>query len=128
MKSTDIIYIIMVISVPFLFIGCYKLLSNHIYHKMDCQQFNIDHIEVRTGIDIPKTTFANCEMDEHQSYRKATFTIDSTRVDIADWLVKNKFQQDETTFINSGSKADHSWLAEFDPADDELVVQLDYLE
>lgn len=103
-------------------------MSSHIYNKKDCLEFNIDHIEVRTGINIPKVTFADCEMNEKQTNRKATYIIDKTQVDLNTWLTKNKFQKTDSLYLNRGQKKDHGWIAKFDPIESTLVVDISYTD
>jgi len=35
-----------------LFMGSFKLLVRHIFNRQDCERFNIDNIELRTGINV----------------------------------------------------------------------------
>lgn len=127
MKTTSLLSLpIFLLLLPVLVVGCYKLISNHIYHKKDCLEFNIDHIEVRTGINIPKVSFADCDMNDTQTNRKAIYIIDKTLVDIPLWLAKNRFQKTDSLYINKGYKEEHNWIAEFDPLDSKLTIDLIY--
>ena len=40
---------------------------------MDCDQFNIDHIELRTGIDVPKIRRKYCQLKD--STRTVEFEV-----------------------------------------------------
>lgn len=106
--------------------GSCKALIYHIYHHMDCNQFNIDHIEVRTGIDVPKTVSSLCNLNADQTRRDADFVLDTTVVDINQWLIKNKFTKYGIQYERSGKKADHNWQATFRMDKNQLLVQIVY--
>ena len=40
---------------------------------MDCNQFNIDHIELRTGIDVPQIKRNYCELTDTSRTVSSTF-------------------------------------------------------
>jgi len=69
--------------------GCYQL-HQHIYHKMDCKQFNIDHLEVRTGIDIPAKQTVTCDLNAAGNRRVNTILI-KPYVDMEAYVKKNDF-------------------------------------
>ena len=53
-RKSLLIMLVCVVTVPILlFKGCTSL-GKTIYTSMDCDRFNIDHIEMRTGIDIQR--------------------------------------------------------------------------
>ena len=62
-----------IVGIPLLFmVGC-KSLVKTIYQSMDCDQFNIDHIELRTGIDVPKIRRKYCQLKD--STRTVEFEV-----------------------------------------------------
>ncbi len=93
---------------------------------MDCNGFNIDHIEVRTGIDVPKTVSSFCKLNADQTRRDADFVLDTTIVNINQWLAKNKFTKSGSQYERSGDKADHEWRATFKMDKNQLSVQIIY--
>ena len=64
--------------------------SKMIYNSCDCERFNIDNIELRTGINIPSIKDTECTYDQTTKTKKATFIIDTEKVDIEDYILKNK--------------------------------------
>lgn len=60
-----------------------------IYNSCDCERFNIDNIELRTGINIPSIKSEECFYDENTKTKKSSFIIDKQKVDIEDYIQKN---------------------------------------
>ena len=102
------------------------MLVSNIYNRMECERFNIDNIEVRTGIDIPKVTSAVCECDNLEKIKTSHFTIDTKVVNIKDYVAKNRFVLKEGIYIQKGEREDTKWLATLDQSSNELMVRVEY--
>lgn len=62
-----------------------------IYTSTDCDWANIDHIEMRAGVNIPYTKNYDCHYDAAAKTRTVRFEFDTTRFDIDVYLEKNRF-------------------------------------
>ncbi len=89
-------------------LGCRTLIST-IANSNDCEQFNIDNVEVRTGIDIPATTQVDCMYNN--GVKNVNFTLDTTKFDVEDYLQKNKFVKQNDVYINNGDRQKTAWNA-----------------
>jgi len=107
------------------FAGC-KGLINHIYNRTDCKQFNIDNIEVRTGINIPAVSNVVCEFKTAEKTKVAVFTLDKTKVDLAQYTTRNDFIQKGNQYVKSGERADTKWAANLDATTWDLTVSVVY--
>ena len=102
------------------------MLSQIAYNSTGCEQFNIDNIEVRTGIDIPPVTDnINCNSDGH--IKMASFVI-KEEVDIRDYIQKNDFIKSENSYENKGENETSKWNATLNLEARKLSVQLIYKE
>ncbi|MEM7367192.1 MAG: hypothetical protein AAF587_01255 [Bacteroidota bacterium] len=110
----------------FLFMGGVKMLVSHIYNRTDCERFNIDNIEVRTGIDIPSVSEADCTCDQIAKTKRSTFTINTQQVDLDEYLTTNKFVEQDGAYVNAGEREDTKWKAKLDPETHVLTVMLEY--
>ena len=116
-------------SMALLGLGCiigYRSLVSHIYNKVDCQEFNIDNIEVRTGIDIPPVTKAECQCNEDKTVKISTFTLDSAKLDLESYVLRNKFELKDGQYQNLGKRPDTHWKATLDQESYELKVVVEY--
>lgn len=122
-----ILKIIVVISTLILlgFAGC-KGLINHIYNRTDCEQFNIDNIEVRTGIDIPAVSDVICEFKETERTKVSVFTLKKTDLDLSRYVDRNDFIDKGDFYVNSGERKDTKWDARLNKENLELTVELVY--
>ncbi|CAM3609707.1 hypothetical protein FLGE108171_05805 [Flavobacterium gelidilacus] len=64
--------------------------SKMIYNSCSCEQFNIDNIELRTRINIPNVKNVECTYNERKKTKKATFLIDTEKIDLDYYIKKNK--------------------------------------
>jgi len=113
--------ILFVLSLPF---GGIYLLSQVAYNSTGCQQFNIDNIEVRTGIDIPAVTNkVGCHSDGRI---KTTSFVIKEYVDLADYIQKNDFIKNKNSYENKGENATSKWTATLDLETSVLSVQILY--
>ncbi len=106
-------------------VGC-KSLINHIYNRVDCEQFNIDNVEVRTGINIPAIKRVDCECDETKTLKTNTFILNSDIVDMTEYVSRNKFKLEDGQYKNIGKREDTEWEAILNPETSELKVVIKY--
>lgn len=97
-----------------------------IYNRTDCEQFNIDNIEVRTGIDIPKILSVDCNFDAATRTKTSTFMLDYTIMDVEDYIRKNEFVLENEQYVNSGERADTKWKAVLDKETGALKISVVY--
>lgn len=126
MKKRSFITLAIVFLLALGLVQGYNRLSQHIYNSMDCEGSNIDHIELRTGLNIPAVSNAVCEFDELQQKRISKFTLALAPADIDKYLSTNHFEQQEESYIRSGNGESHSWEAKIDPEAKLLTVEIDY--
>lgn len=105
--------------------GCKSLIS-HIYNRVDCEQFNIDNVEVRTGINIPSITKVDCECNEAKTVKTNTFILNADLVDMTDYVSKNKFILEDGQYRNIGKRDDTEWEAILNTETSELKVVIKY--
>lgn len=106
-------------------LGC-RQLTTRIYASMDCNQFNIDHIELRTGIDIPSVLGSDCSLDA--DVRKVRFEL-SRGVDMDRYAGRNAFIDLEGSWLTrSGSTNDTQWSARLDTNAFALEFELTYMD
>lgn len=110
--------------VPLLFIKACKSLASTIYHSMDCDRFNIDHIELRTGIDVPKITRNRCELND--SSRLVSFQLLKSGADKAAYAAKYFTWKEGSYFSAAGENHDTYWSASLDTATGELIFNIHY--
>lgn len=119
---------VLVLLAVFLFGGSlvwgFDQLSNSIYHHTDCERFNIDHIELRTGINIPAVTSSVCDFDAVQNRKVSSFTLAEIAID--EYAARNHFEQVAGKYTRSGSGPAHQWEAELDPETNILTVKIAY--
>lgn len=110
-----------------LFIG-YKSLSTHIYNRTDCERFNIDNIELRTGIDIPAVLASSCECESNGKQKIASFIIDETQIDLSDYIAEKNWQPNGVNTYQLSNKTEQSsWMATLNTTTAELSFDLTYL-
>lgn len=107
------------------FAGC-KGLIHHIYNRTDCERFNIDNIEVRTGIDIPAVSNVICEYQSAEKTKVAVFTLDKALVNLDQYTAKNNFIQQGNQYIKTGERADTKWSANLNATTWDLTVAVQY--
>ena len=71
------------------FMGSFKLLVRHIFNRQDCERFNIDNIELRTGVNVPSISDCDCRVTENM--KLSTFILDTTVVDIGSYAENEWF-------------------------------------
>jgi len=91
---------------------------------MDCNQFNIDHIELRTGIDVPQIKRNYCELTD--TSRTVSFQLLKTGKDKKAYAEKYFKWSNGSDYTQEGSNSDTRWTARLDTVTSELVFKLHY--
>ena len=107
-----------------LFMVSFNSLAKHIYNRTDCERFNIDNVEVRTGIDIPSIIDATCS--SNGKIKNSIFTIDTNKVDINTYIKTNKFVKEDSIYINTGESKNTKWKITLNPESAILNVSIEY--
>lgn len=123
-KRNFIIIFVLIIALPLLFMQGCKSLVRTIYESMDCDRFNIDHIELRTGIDIPQINRNYCELTETK--RTVSFQFLKTGRDKRAYAEKYFTWSEANTFTSEGANEDTRWSASLDTLTSELIFELYY--
>jgi hypothetical protein len=121
--------LIALLSIPILillFIGGYRGLTKHIYNRTDCEAFNIDNIELRTGIDVPAVIESDCECFVTGNTKTAKFILDTENLDFERYVSRNKFEWLEGEYRNSGETDDTAWASTLNQETKELTVFIEY--
>lgn len=111
MKNVLIIFGSSVLLIGLLMAGCRALIYTA-SSSVDCERFNIDGIEVRTGIDIPAITNVDCIYNE--GIKNVTFTLDTNKVDINHYLERNNFKKLNDFYLIKGESESTNWHGEYD--------------
>lgn len=109
-----------------LFMGGCRVLSKQIFNKQSCESFNIDNIELRTGIDIPKVKKSTCNCSDGK--KNSTFELDLTEEEFKSYVSKNKFFKTDSTLIKENETEHTKWMAILDPDDKSLTFNIEYLK
>jgi hypothetical protein len=107
-----------------LFMGGTRLLIRHIYNRTDCGMFNIDNIELRTGIDIPDINESNCKSDG--KIKRCEFTLDMNKIRLSHYVERNGFSQEDSLFVRRGEREDTKYEVKLDPLSAKLFVEIVY--
>ena len=99
-----------------------------IYNSCDCERFNIDNIELRTGINIPSIIKEECTYDINARTKKASFIIDTIKVDLDDYIQKNKLAKSGSSelYIKSNDTENYSYEVLLDKKTKKLAVEITY--
>ena len=109
-----------------MFMSGFVLLTKHIFNRKDCVRFNIDNIEVRTGINVPSVTDCDCEATQYD--KRSTFTIDTTNTNLATYIVKNGFEKGDNIYFKEGENDKTIWKAYLNTETAELRFNIHYLQ
>lgn len=104
--------------------GGLKLLVNHIYQSKDCARFNIDHIELRTEINIPEVISSQCDCNGNR--RTTKFILDLEGHELTEYLSVHEFEPHQNGFLRTGESNDTKWRAEVEPNNGILTVDIVY--
>lgn len=116
---------IIALSVILFFSGC-KLLIRDIFNRQECERFNIDNIEVRTGINIPKVSDCDCQVKGNT--KTSNFIIDTDHVDLEEYVVKQHFIKMDSLYRLSDKSEHSNWTASLNLETAELRFTLQYLK
>ncbi|WP_338375326.1 hypothetical protein [uncultured Flavobacterium sp.] len=102
--------------------------SKMIYNSCDCERFNIDNIELRTGINIPKIKNVDCSYNENTKTKNSSFIIDTEKVDLDDYILKNKLAKSELSelYIKLNDTESHSYKGVLDKNTGKLAIEIIY--
>jgi len=120
-----LVFILVTICIPLLLMKGCQSLTRTIYWSMDCDQFNIDHIEVRTGINIPKVSTLHCSLSSTQ--RLVDFNVHLDDDELHSYADKH-FTYQDSLHSAEGVREHHRWFATLDTANRILHFELQYLE
>jgi hypothetical protein len=112
------------IAIPLLLMQGCKSLVKTIYNSMNCDQFNIDHIELRTGIDVPRIERNYCELTETK--RTVSFQLLLKGQEKAEYAEKYFYWSKDHLYTNEGSNEQTRWFASLDTLTSELTFELFY--
>ena len=114
---------LLVVFIVMLF-GGLNLFGRYIYNTQSCERFNIDNIELRTGINIPAITNSDCECKDNKKLSK--FIIDTDKVDLDDYISKNDFTLIDDLYIKENDNKNSTYKVVFNKKTDEIIVDLTY--
>ena len=98
----------------------------HIYHRRDCIRFNIDNVEMRAKIDVPALKNVDCHYDETTRTKTNIFHLDTSIVNIAQYVVRNRLQLEGDLFRRQDSRTDTDYRIELNPKTAQLMITVQY--
>ncbi|MCD2259840.1 hypothetical protein [Psychroserpens luteolus] len=104
--------------------GSLQGFGRYIYNSQSCERFNIDNIELRTGINIPDVTSTECTCENNKKISK--FTIDTDKVDLDYYISKNKLTLVNELYIKENDTKNSTYKVTFNKNTAELIVDLIY--
>lgn len=127
MKKIIIIFSTIALFLTLVGFGFYGF-SKVIYNSCSCENFNIDNIELRTGINIPAIKSVACNYDEITKTKKSSFIIDTEKVNIEDYIQKNKLDksEEENLYVKSNDNKSHSFKVILNKNTGKLDVEIKY--
>lgn len=106
------------------FVGAVHLFGRYIYNTRSCKAFNIDNIELRTGVNIPKVTSTECQCTNDTKVSK--FIIDTEQLDVNDYIKRNNLKFVENLYIKENDNENSTYKVVFNKETAELIVNLTY--
>ena len=102
--------------------------SKIIYNSCNCKRFNIDNIELRTGINIPEIKTVTCNYNEITKTKKSSFIIDTKEVNIEDYIQKNKLAKadENNLYTKSNDIKSHAYKVILNKNTGKLEVQINF--
>lgn len=102
--------------------------SKVIYNSCSCERFNIDNIELRTGINIPAIKKMECNYNTTSKTKKSSFIIDTKEININDYIKRNKLEksEDENLYVKSNDIISHSYKVILKKNSGKLDVEINY--
>ena len=107
-----------------LFCGGFQLFGRHIFNTKSCQFYNIDNIELRTGVDIPKVIATDCTCKDNTKISK--FIVDTNNLDLDRYVNRNGFNLVDELYIKENDNEYSTYKVVFNKKTAELVVNLTY--
>lgn len=104
----------------------FYMLSRQIYSSTDCERFNIDHIELRTGINIPPVVDLDCNINDN--IRTSWFDLDTAELEWMTYINKNGFLPSGNYYAANGEREDTKWSAQLDTTVCRLEVIIEYID
>jgi len=94
MKTKKIITLALCFVVAILCLGYVGIRSftKNIYNSQSCEWANIDNIEMRAMVDVPKIESSECEYDTISKTKKVVFTLDK-ELNVEEYISKNNLQK-----------------------------------
>ena len=106
-----------------LYIGL-NLFGKFIYNTQSCERYNIDNIELRTGVNIPEVTTTDCECKGNKKFSK--FVIDTDKVDLDNYISRNDFTLIDDLYIKENDNKNSTYKVILNKKTAELTVDLTY--
>jgi len=103
--------------------GC-RYFIHYIGNYNQCDRFNIDNVELRTGINIPAVKSIDCIY--HDSVKRVTFYFDVDKVDLDKYLTDNDFVRDGSLYTKAGNNDRTEWSATFSRSEAALKMRIYY--
>ncbi|WP_460219671.1 hypothetical protein [Psychroserpens sp. MEBiC05023] len=104
--------------------GGIHLFGWHIFNSQSCSSFNIDNIELRTGVDIPKVISTDCECKNNTKISK--FIVDIATIDLERYVTRNNFSLIDNLYIKENDNKHSTYKVIFNQKTGELTVNLTY--
>jgi len=119
-----VIIITVVLGIIIMLYGGLHLFGRMIYNTQSCERYNIDNIELRTGVNIPEVTATECECKDNKKLSK--FSIDTNSIDLDDYVLRNDFKLVNGLYIKENDNNNSTYTVVFDKTAGELTVDLTY--
>jgi len=120
-----IIIIVSIVAFVALFLLAFNGLAKHIFNRTDCERFNIDNIEVRTGVNVPKVDSYDCSCSDF--VKQASFILDS-KLDLVEYIEKNRFEEVNGIYQKQNNNQYTNWRAKLNTESRELSFSIEYLD
>lgn len=96
LKNVFILVICFIIAIVCLGYVGIRSFTKSIYNSNSCEWANIDNIELRAMVDIPKVESSECNYDTISKTKKVLFILDK-QLNTEDYISKNKLQKLSST-------------------------------
>lgn len=104
--------------------GAIHLFGWYIFNTQSCLRFNIDNIELRTGVNIPAVITTECKCQNNTKVSK--FIIDSSQTDIESYALKNNFTLIDQLYVKENDTNHTTFKVVLDKDTAALVVDITY--
>ena len=122
-KKFSFIFLVLLLGIITFVIGI-NLFGKFIYNKQSCHSYNIDNIELRTGVNIPAVELIECSCIDNK--KLAIFKIDARKVDFDVYIIKNKLDLKDGLYIKTGNNKYSEYRVILDQEQAELHIELTY--